>query len=74
MFIALPWILLRFRSGREGEAPVSFREWRHGQFDTASGPIEAGQAAIMVLLLPTAIAVGMTAFGLIEFLSAEGVL
>jgi hypothetical protein len=73
MFVALPWILLRLGRGREEQPSLSFREWTHGRFETANGPITAGEAAVMILLLPTTIAVGMTAFGLIEFLSAEGI-
>jgi hypothetical protein len=46
----------------------------HGQLDTASGPVDARDAAIMILLIPMAVAVGMTALGLIEFLTAEGFL
>jgi len=74
MFVVLPWVLLRFGRGREAEPPVTFREWSDGRFETANGPIEARDAAIMILLLPAAIAVGMTAFGLIEFLTADGIL
>jgi hypothetical protein len=61
--------------GRRDESPSSsFANWLNGRFDTASGPIEAREAAIMILLIPMAVAVGMTALGLGEFLTAEGVL
>jgi len=73
-FVVVPWVLLRF--GRKPDDPPApkFRDWAHGRFDTASGPIDAREAAIMVLLLPMAVAVGITAFGLIEFLTITGVL
>jgi hypothetical protein len=73
LFVILPMIL--FRIGRRGtERSPSFADWLHGQLDTASGPIDGRDAAIMILLVPMAVAVGMTALGLIEFLTAEGVL
>jgi len=72
-FVLLPMIL--FRMGRQGaEHSPTFGDWLHGQLDTASGPIDARDAAIMILLIPMAVAVGMTALGLIEFLTAEGFL
>ena len=73
-FIVVPWVLLRLE--RKSNAPPSprFGDWAHGEFDTASGPMDAREAAIMVLLLPMAVAIGITAFGLIEFLTITGVL
>jgi hypothetical protein len=72
-FVLLPMVLLRM--GRQGtEHSPSFGDWMNGQFDTASGPIEAREAAIMILLIPMAVAFGMTALGVIEFLTAEGIL
>ena len=73
LFVLLPIVLLRM--GRRDESPSSsFANWLNGRFDTASGPIEAREAAVMILLIPMAVAVGMTALGLGEFLTAEGVL
>jgi hypothetical protein len=72
-FVLLPMIL--FRIGRQSaEQSPSLGNWMHGQLDTASGPVDARDAAIMILLIPMAVAVGMTALGLIEFLTAEGFL
>ena len=73
-FVVVPWVLMRL--GRKSKAPPSpkFGDWAHGKFDTASGPMDAREAAIMVLLLPMAVAIGITAFGLIEFLTITGVL
>lgn len=71
-FVLLPLIL--FRIGRQdGEQAPVCREWMHGRLDTASGPVDARDAAVMILLVPMAVAVGMTALGLIEFLTAEGI-
>ena len=71
--VFLPMIL--FRMGQQGaEESPSFGNWMHGQLDTASGPVDARDAAVAILLIPIAVAVGMTALGLIEFLTAEGFL
>jgi len=73
IFVLLPIVL--FRMARQGaEESPSFGTWMHGQLDTASGPVDARDAAIAILLIPIAVAVGMTALGLIEFLTAEGFL
>jgi hypothetical protein len=74
-FVALPWTLLRFLR-RKGEAaqPSTFKDWTGGRFDTASGSIEAGEAAIMILLVPLAVAIGVTGLGLVRILTVLGVL
>jgi hypothetical protein len=75
IFLAVSLILLRLeRKNDDARRATTFRDWSHGDLDTGSGPGDARTAAVMILLIPTAIAVGMTAFGLIEFLSAEGML
>jgi hypothetical protein len=76
MFVVLPWVLSRFNRRREpaADSTQTFREWREGRFETGSGPVDARDAAIMILLIPMAVAVGFTAIGLLEFLTAEGVL
>jgi hypothetical protein len=73
VFVALPMILFRL-GPQDKDAPSSFRSWMNGRFDTASGPIEAREAAIMILLIPMAVAAGMTALGLGEYLTAAGLL
>ena len=73
VFVLLPMILLRMGPQDKGP-PSSFQSWLDGRFDTASGPVEGRDAAIMILLIPMAVAFGMTALGLIEFLVAERVL
>jgi hypothetical protein len=73
VFVLLPMIL--FRMGRQGsERSPTLGDWLEGRLDTASGPVDARDAAVMILLIPMAVAVGMTALGLAEFLTAEGVL
>jgi hypothetical protein len=74
IFVALPWLLFRFdRKSADPSAP-SFRSWLDGDFETASGPMDAREAAVLILLVPLSIAVGMTAFGVLALLSAKGVL
>ena len=73
VFVAVPWLL--FRLGRRDDASEqSFRDWMDSDFDTASGPVDAREAAVLILLVPLSIAVGMTAFGVLAVLSSAGVL
>ena len=73
VFVAVPWLL--FRLGRRDDASEqTFREWMDSDFDTASGPVDAREAAVLILLVPLSIAVGMTAFGVLAVLSSAGVL
>lgn len=74
IFLAVPWLLSRLGHGRNDARGPTFREWADSDFDTASGPIDAREAAVLILLIPVSIAVGMTAFGIVEFLTAKGVL
>jgi hypothetical protein len=74
IFLAVPWLLPRLGRRRDDTPGPTFREWADSDFDTASGPVDAREAAVLILLVPLSIAVGMTAFGVLAFLSAEGVL
>jgi hypothetical protein len=74
IFMALPWILLGSRHDTDERQPRRFRDWAHGELDTASGPIDARHAAIIILSVPVSVAVGFTVFGLLEYLTAIGVL
>ena len=73
MFGMLPWTLMRV-DHEVHDRPVGFREWTRGRFDTGSGPISAGEAAVMILLIPAAVAVGITVFGLFDYLTATSIL
>jgi hypothetical protein len=66
--------LSRLGGRRDDNREPTFRDWKDSDLDTAGGPIDARDAAILILLVPVSIAVGMTAFGVLAFLSAEGVL
>lgn len=74
IFVAVPWLLSRLGRRRRDTRAPTFKEWTDSEFDTASGPIDAREAAVLILLVPISIAVGMTAFGVLAFLSAKGVL
>jgi hypothetical protein len=75
IFVAVPWLLLRLgRRQRHDAGGQTFRDWMDSDFDTASGPIDAREAAVLILLVPLSIAIGMTTFGILALLSARGVL
>jgi hypothetical protein len=70
MAVAIPFALwLTWRRHREPEAKqdarFSLRDWASGAFDTLQGPQRATQAAIEILLPFAAVAIGMTAFGIV---------
>jgi hypothetical protein len=73
-FVALPWLLFRFGHRKSDASETSFTNWLDGDFETASGPVDAREAAVLILLVPMSIAIGMTAFGVLALLSAKGVL
>lgn len=64
------WRLSRRRAG----ARTSFREWTDSEFECADGRVEARDAAIMVLIAPLAVAVGLSALFVIALLVATGTL
>jgi hypothetical protein len=74
VFVTLPWLLFRFGRNNAGPSVPTFRNWLDGDFETGNGPIDAREAAVLILLVPFSIAIGMTAFGILAFLSARGVL
>lgn len=75
IFVAIPWLLLRLgRRQRDDAGGQTFRDWMDSDFDTASGPIDAREAAVLILLVPLSIALGMTAFGVLALLSGTGAL
>ena len=48
------------------------REWTAGEFDTWQGPVKGADAAIEMLLPIAAVAFGMTAFAIVEYITARG--
>lgn len=44
-----------------------FKEWMSHELQTASGPVEGRDAAIMVILAPAAVALGVTVISAVAF-------
>ncbi len=67
-FLAVPvifWLL----AGREHptERPETFAEWLRHRFDTHTGPLAAGEAALTALIAPLAAAITITVVGAIAW-------
>ena len=75
MFALVPYTLwLIRRAGHKAAATKPFREWAAHELRTVSGPIEGKDAAVMVLLAPAAVSLGITVLSFIAVLAARGFL
>lgn len=76
MFAVVPFWLSRMpRAEATPTTPQPLlRDWAEHDFITASGPVEGKHAAIMVLLAPASVALGLTATAAIAYLAAHGLL
>ena len=75
MFALVPYALwLLSKAGQKPVKTKPFREWAANEMQTASGPVEGRDAAVMVLLAPAAVALGITVMSFIAFLAAHGLL
>lgn len=75
MFAFVPfWLAMVGRAANKPAKARPFQEWAHHEFTTASGPVEAKDAAIMVLLAPASVALGITLTSLIAWLAGHGLL
>ena len=78
IFVALPFVLSRVSRNEATDSDVaqaprrSFRNWASREFDTWQYRLNAGNAAVEVLLPIAAIAFGMTALGVVLHLVAHG--
>jgi hypothetical protein len=70
--VAIPFTLSRADSRNDGPprsasggGPESFASWVRGNFDTRTGQCKSATAAFEVLLPIAAVALGMTAFGIV---------
>jgi hypothetical protein len=75
MVIAIPsamWLTWRRHGQAVGGKYVSLRDWASGDLDTAQGRRRAATAAIEMLLPIAAGAFGMTALGIVFYVSAAG--
>lgn len=70
-FLLVPFILwaIWHRENPQQMTP-DFKTWSSHELQTASGPVEAREAAIMVLLAPMSVAMGITVTSLIAFLAS----
>lgn len=70
-FLILPFALwaIWYRENPQPKAPA-FSQWATHELQTASGPVEGREAAIMILLAPMSVALGITVTSLIAFLSS----
>jgi hypothetical protein len=75
MFALVPYTLwLISQSGHKPAAAKPFRQWATHELQTASGPVDGKDAAIMVLLAPAAVSLGITVTSVIAILAARGLL
>ena len=76
IFVALPFVLSRVSrdDADDGSPRRSFRGWASCELDTWQYRLKCRNAAVEVLLPISAIAFGMTAFGVILLLVSHGVI
>jgi hypothetical protein len=78
IFIVVTLQLILSRVGRTSEAGkgydnwASFREWTTSDFETWQDRLSGAQAAVHILLPIAAAALGMTAFGIIFYITEHG--
>ena len=78
IFIVVTLQLILSRVGRTSEAGkgydnwASLREWATSDFDTWQDRLSGAQAAVHILLPIAAAALGMTAFGIIFYITEHG--
>jgi hypothetical protein len=67
--VALPWTLSlvwrKFQMPHERSQPLSFRDWRDGDFAVWGASLHGSHAAIDVLLPLIAVSLGLTAIGIV---------
>jgi hypothetical protein len=67
--IMLPFCLwLIWRKHHPARVTTTFSDWSSHEIETASGLVDGGHAAIMVLLAPSAVALGITATALVAYI------
>lgn len=70
-FLLVPFALwaIWHRENPQHKAP-GLKQWASHELQTASGPVEGREAAIMILLAPMSVALGITMTSLIAFLTS----
>jgi hypothetical protein len=72
VFIGVPVTLARLAKRPRPAGTASFAEWRAGDLETHTGPVAAGEAAVMVMIAPAACAAGLTIISALAYLTATG--
>ena len=73
MFLATPLVLARLSGRHDGPAP-SLHDWMEGEIEILDGTVGAKHACAMILTAPVACAAGITAVGLVAWLTSIGIL
>ena len=73
MFLATPLVLARLSGRHDGPAP-SLHDWMEGEIEILDGTVGAKHACAMILTAPVACAAGVTAVGLVAWLTSIGIL
>lgn len=70
-FLLVPFILWAiWRRDNPQQTAPDFKTWASHELQTASGPVEGREAAIMILLAPMSVTMGITLTSLIAFLAS----
>ena len=66
------WRVGRKHRGLDAAPKQSFRDWAAGDFNTGQDQLKGTNAAVEILLPIAALAFGMTAFGIVLYLTSHG--
>ena len=75
MAVVLPltlWRVGRKHQGADAAPTESFRDWAAREFNTGQDQLKGANAAVEILLPIAALAFGMTAFGIVLYLTSHG--
>jgi hypothetical protein len=72
-FVGIPlWLRAISRTKAVAPRPLPLHEWIHARFELLDGTVAAGEAALLVLLAPVSLAIGMTVAAVIRLIIAHG--
>jgi hypothetical protein len=64
VFFALPIIVRRTAAARSSESSISLDQFLRARVDTATGPLDGGQAWLQILIIPLALTFAAVVIGL----------
>lgn len=73
VFTGVPAVMARLAKRKSQSGQVTFAEWRGGDLDTYTGPVAAGEAALMVVIGPVACVLGLTVISAMAYMTAAGI-